>query len=200
MKTLILILISMLVIIQTAQSQCLGGLTSYSSVNLLIHLLFCGTPGVVLAPDAEESHNCMNRGSCPPNGVQWSCNTSFGLPLFSMSDSCYTIPNSIWSQFIVDTPYYWVAKVMNNGQMNYQVCTGPFKRYNATLPPVTLIFPSNHATGVSLTPKLFWNPVNDFEGASSYRVKIYSTQGLSIVVLDSILIGIDASPIRNINR
>ena len=72
---------------------------------------------------------------------------------------------------------------MNNGQQNYQVCVGPLKRMYAALPPVNPVYPVN-IPGVSLTTLLKWDTV---QSATSYRVRIYGTQGLSVIVLDTLV-------------
>ncbi|MBI4546810.1 MAG: T9SS type A sorting domain-containing protein, partial [Ignavibacteriae bacterium] len=48
-------------------------------------------------------------------------------------------------------------------------------------PPPTLVSPSNGSTGISINPKLSWNPSS---GAVSYRLQVATTSNFSQLVLD----------------
>jgi hypothetical protein len=183
MKKLFFLLISFLVCFtQNIQSQCLGCTQplsgSWQSVDpptfrfvaVVGPSYTCG--GIVF---------CINRGSVCPPMFPMTCNWQNFL--FDLHDTCYTVPNALWSQFTIDTQYHWLSKVMNNGASQWCNCVGPIIRLYAALPPVNLTYPLNNSN-VSLTPLLKWDTIPI---ATSYRIRIYSTQGLSVIVLDTLL-------------
>jgi hypothetical protein len=183
MKTIIFIFIIFLIVSQDVASQCLGYINPTSggwqsvdppTIRWQTGCSPCnGCSGVFL---------CINRGSICPPYFPMTCN--WQMYLFSMNDSCYTVPNSLWSQFVADTQYRWLSKVQGSMGSQWYNCNGPITRLNAVLPPVTLNSPPNNSAITTLTPLLKWNPLS---GAVSYKVRIYYTQGLSVILFDSLL-------------
>jgi hypothetical protein len=122
---------------------------------------------------------CINRSICPP-AFPMTCN--FQQHLFMPYDSCYTLSNAEWSEYIPDTSYYWLVKTQGNMGNQWCSCMGPIKRVLAELPPVSATLPVNGAYGVSLTALFDWEKIPD---ASSYRLTIYGTPFLNSIVLDT---------------
>ena len=100
----------------------------------------------------------------------------------NQNDSCFTLPNSSWSQLIIDTSYYWMTRTAGGPTQWCSSSIGPLKRLYAALPPDTLIYPINGGTGVSLTTLLDWEKINS---ATSYKVRIYNTPSQNFLILDT---------------
>lgn len=142
-------------------------------------------------PAAGNPIHCGSIIECTLCYVQnWMCGPWCGstIQLFTAaaSDSCYTLPVSVWMNgFVYDSNQittFWFLS--SQAWANNHLCGGHIRRLPASLPPCNLISPANGQSGISITPLLKWSHI---DSAASYRVRIYSTRGLTGIKFDSII-------------
>lgn len=128
-------------------------------------------------------------GSCGPVqlGAGTQCPIVWQTPpptfgSFPLTDTCFLMSNGQWNSFFsLNTQYCWGTHVVGGG-LTWQTGGFPIIRLPAALPPVSLIFPSNADTQISITPRINWNII---DSANSYTLRVYSDACCIAVVFDS---------------
>lgn len=129
-------------------------------------------------------------GSCGPvligSSTECPINSNFPPPAFGsfpLSDTCYLMSNSQWnSVFGLNTQYCWGTHVINGGFI-WQT-GGYVLRLPAVLPQVSLLFPSNADTQISVTPRINWINI---DSANNYTLRVYSDACCISTVFDTTL-------------
>lgn len=128
-------------------------------------------------------------GMCGPVvlGATTECpiNSNFPPPYFGsfpLTDTCYLLSNSQWNSFFsLNASYCWGSHVIGGGYI-WQSGGYPITRLAAVLPPVSLLFPANADTQISITPRIFWNRI---DSANGYTLRVYSDACCITSVFDS---------------
>jgi len=128
-------------------------------------------------------------GICGPVvlGATTQCPINSNIPppvfgSFPLTDTCYLMSNSQWnSVFSLNATYCWGSHVIGGGYI-WQSGGYPITRLAAVLPPVSLLFPANADTQISISPRIYWIRI---DSANSYTLRVYSDACCITTVFDS---------------
>jgi hypothetical protein len=116
--------------------------------------------------------------------IQISISNAFTTTIVNVSTGSQT-------QYLHNTPalannttYYWRVNATNSGGTGDWSQIWDFKTIMSAPPAPTLIFPTNGATNVILTPTMDWS---DVSGATSYRLQIATNASFTSPVLNVVV-------------
>lgn len=115
--------------------------------------------------------------------IQVSTDQNFGTTTIDVN-YIYSTQYTNGSQPLANgTVYYWRVYAVNSGGPSPASTVWHFSTASAPPPAPTLQSPPNHATGVSLTPLLTWNPVTGW-AVDQYHLLLASDAAFNNIIID----------------